>query len=175
MLFSTVALFATSLGAVSANPLGARDAVPEVIPGPGLPSLESLGLTSAELHAMGLPDIPKDEMHILFDAKCGPSEGAYGPIGDSIACYNYLRSLGTTLCGVRGPGWPVVEMCRSGNAHVIAQTLTGNNEASYCSDVAQGLLWVFDHCTRNDRQDVAGFNSPNGNGNFVVGVTNIRY
>lgn len=27
--------------------------VPEVIPGPGLPSLESLNLTSQDLHAMG--------------------------------------------------------------------------------------------------------------------------
>jgi hypothetical protein len=44
------------LRAVSATPLMARDDVPEVIPGPGLPSLESLGVTSAELHAMGLPD-----------------------------------------------------------------------------------------------------------------------
>ncbi|KAH8722345.1 hypothetical protein GQ44DRAFT_711937 [Phaeosphaeriaceae sp. PMI808] len=175
MLFSTVVLAVASLGAVSATPLGARDAVPEVIPGPGLPSLESLNLTSADLYAMALPEKSKDEMSVLFDARCGPSEATYAPVNDGIACYNYLRSLGTTRCGVRGPGIPVTEMCRSGRAHVIAQSLTQRDESSYCSDVAQGLLWVFDHCTRNNRGDVAGFNSPNGNGNFFAGVTNINW
>jgi hypothetical protein len=46
----------TVLGAISATPLMARDDLLEVIPGPGLPSLESLGVTSAELYAMGLPE-----------------------------------------------------------------------------------------------------------------------
>ena len=41
-------------------------------------------------------------------------------------------------------------------------------------DVAIGLLWVIDHCTRSD-QSVAGFAAPNGNGNFFVGGTNINW
>lgn len=36
---------------------GAAIAQPEVVPGPGLPSLEQLGLTSAELYSLGKPNI----------------------------------------------------------------------------------------------------------------------
>jgi hypothetical protein len=43
-----------SLGAASAIP-DTEKVYPEVIPGPGLPSLASLGLTSAQLHTMPLP------------------------------------------------------------------------------------------------------------------------
>lgn len=42
--------------AAAAPALEARNSVPEVIPGPGLPSLESLGLTSEMLYAMGVPE-----------------------------------------------------------------------------------------------------------------------
>jgi hypothetical protein len=40
------------------------------------------------------------------------------------------------------------------------------------SDVARGLLWVLDNCTRNSKKDVAGFNAAYGNGNLIVGGTN---
>jgi hypothetical protein len=42
----------------SASPLSTQLGVPEVIPGPGLPSLASLNVTSEDLHAMGLAAIP---------------------------------------------------------------------------------------------------------------------
>jgi hypothetical protein len=58
-LISTLLFVVASLHAVAATPLAIRDDVPEVIPGPGLPSLESLGLTSADLYAMGMPQIRK--------------------------------------------------------------------------------------------------------------------
>ncbi|KAH6720684.1 hypothetical protein BKA61DRAFT_570334 [Leptodontidium sp. MPI-SDFR-AT-0119] len=50
--------------------------VDEVVPGPGLPSLASLNITSAELFAM--PDPP------------------------AVACYNYLNNFGTTACAANG-------------------------------------------------------------------------
>jgi hypothetical protein len=54
---SALFLAVAALQAVSAGPLNARVAeVQEVIPGPGLPSLESLGLTSAELYSLPLPE-----------------------------------------------------------------------------------------------------------------------
>ncbi|KAF1846668.1 uncharacterized protein K460DRAFT_417705 [Cucurbitaria berberidis CBS 394.84] len=161
-----------SLQAVSATPIvEAREKYPDVIPGPGLPSLESLGLTTAKLYEMPRPEPP--EMTAMFDPRCGPSEAAYTSVGGVIACYQYLRNLGTTRCGVPGSG-RVTEFCRSGDAHASGQSLTGRDESSYCSDVAIGLLWVIDHCTRAD-QSVAGFAAPNGNGNFFVGGTNIRW
>lgn len=52
--FAAILLAVASLQAASAGPLVGRDEVFEVIPGEGLPSLESLNLTSAELYAMPL-------------------------------------------------------------------------------------------------------------------------
>lgn len=71
-----------------------------------------------------------DEMSILFDPRCGPDEPAYTNVNGVIACYQYLRNLGTTRCGVPGSG-RVTEFCRSGDAHAIGQTLTGRDESSY--------------------------------------------
>jgi hypothetical protein len=52
----SILLFAiTSLQAASATPVDTRADVPEVVPGTGMPSLESLGLTSKDLYAMGKP------------------------------------------------------------------------------------------------------------------------
>jgi hypothetical protein len=41
-------------------------------------------------------------------------------------------------------------------------------------DVALGARHVIDGCTRPD-MSVAGFAAPNGNGNLVVGGTNVKY
>ncbi|CAO2654827.1 Nn.00g115600.m01.CDS01 [Neocucurbitaria sp. VM-36] len=169
---SSLLLSLASLQAVSASPiLEVREDYPEVIPGEGLPSLESLGLTTAQLYEMPRPE--PAEMSVMFDPRCGPSDAAYTNVNSVIACYHNLKNLGTTRCGVPGSG-KVTEFCRSGDAHAIGQSLTGRDESSYCSDVAIGLLWVVDHCTRPD-QSVAGFAAPNGNGNFFVGGRNIRW
>lgn len=64
-----------------------------------------------------------------FDSRCGPADAAYTNVNGIIACYNYLKGLGTTRCGVGGNG--VTEFCRSGDAHAIGQSLTGHDESSY--------------------------------------------
>jgi len=141
----------------SANPLpGTTQQVPEVIPGDGLPSLESLGLTSAKLYAMGNPSAqtPKIPFHTLFQAGCGPSDAAYAPVNDIIACFHYLDALGTTACGVPA-NYGVIQMCRAGQGQILGQSVTGNAESSYCRDVASGILWVINSCTR-PQQDCAG-------------------
>ena len=53
-LLAALSMFATAVVTVPA----ATSSIPEVIPGLGLPSLESLGLTSADLYAMGPPLAP---------------------------------------------------------------------------------------------------------------------
>lgn len=46
-----------ALQSVAASPIvDARDEYPEVIPGEGLPSLESLSVISAQLYEIGLPE-----------------------------------------------------------------------------------------------------------------------
>ena len=53
-LLAVLSMFATAVVAVPV----ATSSIPEVIPGPGLPSLESLGRTLANLYAMGPPLAP---------------------------------------------------------------------------------------------------------------------
>ncbi|KAF3046335.1 hypothetical protein E8E12_002447 [Didymella heteroderae] len=54
-----------------------RSALPEVIPGPGLPSLESLGLNSTYLYSLGKPENLNDgEMTIMADSTCGTNYGS---------------------------------------------------------------------------------------------------
>ncbi|KAH5641999.1 hypothetical protein HBI23_198150 [Parastagonospora nodorum] len=56
MYFSSIATSMLLATAVSASPLlEQRKAHPEVIPGPGLPSLASLGLTTAQLYETPVP------------------------------------------------------------------------------------------------------------------------
>ena len=50
-LLAALSMFTTAVVAVPV----ATSSIPEVIPGLGLPSLESLGLTLADLYAMGPP------------------------------------------------------------------------------------------------------------------------
>ncbi|KAF2018120.1 hypothetical protein BU24DRAFT_461090 [Aaosphaeria arxii CBS 175.79] len=141
---------------------------PDVIPGPGLPSLEDLNLTSAELYTMPLSQLPNDEMSVMLTPGCGPGN-AYTNVTGLIACFNYLNSLGGTRCVVGASG--KTEFCHADSSRALGESVTGRSESSACSDVAFGLLWVIDHCTRPD-QSCAGFQAPRGNGN--INVTGVR-
>ncbi|KAL2192583.1 hypothetical protein P885DRAFT_82042 [Corynascus similis CBS 632.67] len=152
--------------------MAAPKVYPVVIPGPGLPSLAELNLTSAQLYEMGVPEELSARGELLgkrFEGLCGPAEAAYTNVNGLIACFNYLRNLGTQSC-VAGEN---TVMCTAGDAHVYGSALTGT-ASSYCSDVALGLLWVIDHCTRPD-QSCAGAQAANGNGDLIVGGYNIRW
>ncbi|KAK3299464.1 uncharacterized protein B0H64DRAFT_100563 [Chaetomium fimeti] len=144
----------------------AAEVFPEVIPGPGLPSLADLGLTSAQLYKMPTPKqlaARLDPLNKRFDAKCGPAENAYTNVNDIIACYHYLNNLGTTMC-VGSSANNV--FCTAGLAHVTGSTPFGPTQ-SYCRDVAAGVLWAIDSCTRPD-QSCAGSASAYGNGNLII-------
>ncbi|KAL2193686.1 hypothetical protein P885DRAFT_63679 [Corynascus similis CBS 632.67] len=152
--------------------MAAPKVYPEVIPGPGLPSLAQLNLTSSQLYEMDLPKELSARGEFLdkrFEGICGPDEPAYTNVNDIIACYHYLRNLGTQSCVAREN----TLMCTAGQAKVYGYALTGT-AASYCSDVAIGLLWVIDHCTRPD-QSCAGAQAANGNGDLIVGGYNINW
>ncbi|KAH7368188.1 hypothetical protein B0T11DRAFT_326390 [Plectosphaerella cucumerina] len=99
------------------------DSIPDdflVTPGPGMPSLESLGLTSADLlsknflekhfslTAAGQADsdiTPRDNVNVLEKRQtdgswCRPMNENYGNGRGTIACRNYLATLDRALCGV---------------------------------------------------------------------------
>ncbi|KIM21874.1 hypothetical protein M408DRAFT_299648 [Serendipita vermifera MAFF 305830] len=118
---------------------------PEVIPGEGLPSLASLGLTSKGLYE----DIGVSEKRSLlsrYDRICYDNGCGRVPRGDAQACINYLRNLGTQACTVPGSG-QTVTMCRAGQAIIYGYNPTGHSVSSYCSDVALGGQHVIDGCT----------------------------
>ncbi|KAL6703961.1 hypothetical protein ACN47E_008899 [Coniothyrium glycines] len=150
--------------ATAAPTLETRTSLPEVIPGPGLPSLESLGLTSEALYAMGKPESSPlgDDMSTMVEPRCGDS---YGEVNAAIACYNYLRNLGQTPCTV-GQGLRSQIMCRAGNIRIEG---FGIGQSSWCEHVAHAVLWTIDHCTRNG-YDTAGYEAAYGNGNLLIGT-----
>jgi hypothetical protein len=106
---------------------------PEVVPGPGLPTLAELNITSAQLYEMGPPVL---KAHVLagmataYQPTCGPSDAAYANEDDIIACFHYLDSLGTTRC-VATRGMEGNRMCKAGGAQVVGLSLA-NTQSSSC-------------------------------------------
>ncbi|OBT61319.1 hypothetical protein VE03_09526 [Pseudogymnoascus sp. 23342-1-I1] len=148
---------------------------PKVIPGPGLPSLKELGITSEDLYKMGRPDssVKTPSIQARFEPKCGPSDNAYVNVNGIIACYNYLKNVGDRNCATPS-GLGVAHFCYSGEAEVSGQSYDQKSYSSKCHDVADAVLWSVDHCTRAD-QLVAGFQAATGNGNLIVGSTSKQY
>lgn len=61
-----------------------------------------------------LPAVKDGEMTIMADSTCGTN---YGSVGNAIACYNYLNSLGERQCGVPDSQRSIV-MCTAGDIRV---------------------------------------------------------
>ena len=111
----------------------AESVYPEVIPGPGLPTLAELGLTSAELYQMK----PKPGMNTIDPSACSerltdhsgpePLVAGFQPtcgiedraaVNDVIACFNYLTSVGNNAC-VIPRGKSQSSFCTSGSAEIV--------------------------------------------------------
>ncbi|CEJ82905.1 hypothetical protein VHEMI02946 [[Torrubiella] hemipterigena] len=149
---------------------------PEVVPGPSLPSLEEVGLTSAQLYQMGRPkslsSASTPPSAAAAHTGCGPTDSAYANVNDVIACYHYLNNLGDQACHVPGDFHTVI-FCVAGGAAIGGQGLRGDTDHS-CREVAAAALWAVDHCTRSD-QSVAGFQSVAGDDDVVVVDANRVY
>ncbi|KAF7137034.1 hypothetical protein CNMCM5793_006838 [Aspergillus hiratsukae] len=153
----------------------------EVVPGPGLPSLESLGLTSAELRdpdflsKNGLEDNLIEDLELeaaMFPPQCQPRYFVPAPIAQARSCRNYLKKLGTKPCKVTGPGNPTTAQtvfCRAGVTQIYGHAAPGTS--SYCKHVAIGATWTIDNCAKNGR--VAGLAAAYGNGDLQVAVQKI--
>ncbi|KAF9223912.1 hypothetical protein BS17DRAFT_767105 [Gyrodon lividus] len=167
---SFAALLCALTSAVSAVPATTPD-YPEVIPGPGLPSLVSLGLTSADLHAMGPPPSLTErtagaeldpELKKRYTNIC--QTYSMGGVDNVIACFNYLNSIGNNACGVNGEN---VVFCTAGDAGVGGSNISGGPSASSaCRDVATGVQWVFTYC--NVGGEVGGSAAAYGNGDLIL-------
>ncbi|CAN8101007.1 unnamed protein product [Discula destructiva] len=140
-----------------------------ITPAPGLPSVESLGLTMEDLND---PDFMAKNG---LNRRVAVRETDFTPICDNgnpqdtvagaQACMNYLAALGTTACVVSGYN---VVFCRaSDGSDVGGSNISGGSSASsYCSDVAIGGQWVINNCQVNGY--VEGSQAANGNGNLIV-------
>ncbi|AEO64288.1 uncharacterized protein THITE_2126654 [Thermothielavioides terrestris NRRL 8126] len=155
--------------------LAAPTVYPEVIPGPGLPTLAELNLTTAQLYELGRPNTTALLRHGVtlsprWEGRCGPEDGAYAKVDDVIACFHYLLSLDTRPC--RSIHYPNNNrLCQAGGAQIFVFT---TNIKHADSDVARGALWVIDHCTRPDMTS-AGWQAAYGNGFLIVNVANLGW
>ncbi|KAH8106140.1 hypothetical protein BXZ70DRAFT_1004419 [Cristinia sonorae] len=152
-------------GRVSCTPTS----FPEVIPGPGLPSLESLGLTSADLYSgTSVASLDaRDELSSEFTRVCNDNGCGRVPRADAQACVNFLRNLGTTACVV---GQTSTVMCTAGRAVVTGTNLSGQSSvSSFCQDVATGAQNVVTFCADSNGL-VAGADAAFGNGNLIVSI-----
>ncbi|KAH6683353.1 hypothetical protein B0J14DRAFT_632943 [Halenospora varia] len=139
---------------------------PEVYPGPGLPSLASLGLTSKDLHTMK----PKlNGRAVQFDGRCQTFSTAN--VNDAMACYNFLNSIGSSSCGTNTAN---IIMCSTGTVQVSgANLLPGTSQTASCANCAVGALWSIQNC--NNGGQVGGQAPAFGNGNLIMGVQNFNW
>ncbi|TFK68300.1 hypothetical protein BDN72DRAFT_960370 [Pluteus cervinus] len=147
---------------------------PEVVPGPGLPSLKELGLTSEQLYKMTptLDDRGVSPRSAQLDGSCSPWSTGY--IDYVVACYNYLQSVAGYLCVIPGGKFATITYCSAGDAKITLQNLADRTDnGSPCGNVAWGVQWSFTSCISNGR--VGGFAPAYGNGDMAVGTVNINY
>ncbi|KAH6713543.1 hypothetical protein BKA61DRAFT_674160 [Leptodontidium sp. MPI-SDFR-AT-0119] len=171
---SILMAFTTLIISTTALPTETTTFYPEVIPGPGMPSLAELGLTSEQLYTT-TPNLPfGNSFTTLYNGECRHCPDALANVDSVIACFNYLMSLGTSGCGV--DRYNGKRFCTSGNAKVDGLNYTpgqANPTKSYCSDVALAVQWIFNHC--NSGGQVRGSQAANGNGELVIRAQHVNY
>ncbi|KAJ7271857.1 hypothetical protein C8J57DRAFT_1716049 [Mycena rebaudengoi] len=149
--------------------LPTADDYPEVIPGPGLPSLASLNLTSAELYQrVPSPDIANG-LERRFDLLC--NQVPQCTLSDATACFNFLNALGHQACTVPDPFLANIKFCTAGGCNWYGSNFKpgGGHVSSFC-DVATGGATVLFACGQVNGL-VSGSNAANGNGDLVVTVS----
>ncbi|KAJ6520980.1 hypothetical protein DFH09DRAFT_1193361 [Mycena vulgaris] len=144
----------------------AVEVFPEVIPGPGLPSLASLGLTSADLYKRVPTSEEVSTLEARFDLLCGEVEPPCA-VADAVACFNFLNASGTTACTAKGEN---ITFCTAGSCKWVGSNISGGPSASsFCRDVAAGGNAVINTCQGNGVVD--GANAAIENGNLIVTIS----
>ena len=164
-----------------------------VVPGPGMPSLADLNLTTAELYDMpmlklgmcplcltlvsstadqfppAIRDVDIKNMKInSMKPRCFDGPGVATSTDELRACYNYLKALPPTqICPLTAG--ENTEYVQNGNSHVIG---LGNvfmkTTSSLCSDVAAAVLAVIEQCPSRFAGMAAGEREVTGNPEFLV-------
>jgi len=140
-------------------------------PGPGLPSLQSLNLTWAQLIDRRPPVAATDDDAGLASRDVEKRWVSYctynDPINwsDSEHCWSYLYGLGSTVCGVNNGG----VFCRSGAVSWLGITEDQGYHTTSCRDISDSGRWVLDYCWSNS-QRVEGAHSAWANNMIYVVV-----
>jgi hypothetical protein len=146
----------------------------EFIPGPGMPSLESLGLTVADLFnktwvdslfkdtpnpfapnaatARALPATNNNNgqpgsVSRRWDDICDRDGRDYGTVNAVRACAAYLWALNAQWCEAGNTAVEMVRM-REGNyeTYVHGISVRPGSSRSFCRDCSAGVYWVADSC-----------------------------
>ncbi|KAK0639630.1 hypothetical protein B0T16DRAFT_395325 [Cercophora newfieldiana] len=189
MLFSRFLAISTCLG-------GLANAVDiQLVPGPGLPTLESQNITAEDLSSwtLGNMSAPKlktrdcDNERFFQGDTCGTSgqmksvenEVLWGAgLRSAWACYVYLNALRQNVCKLEGHAFFCMAKYDQGDYDAVVKGWTSKNatkspETSYCGDVGQGLKWILQNCQGeegegNTTKTSIGRASSNGNGELYV-------
>ncbi|KFY34439.1 hypothetical protein V494_06774 [Pseudogymnoascus sp. VKM F-4513 (FW-928)] len=170
-----------ALLAVGASAAAAPAPVDELIPGPGMPSLESLGLTRKDLVEMGRVKIPESyNAHRTRSALLSGKRAEIAsiptcednyklPKAGAQVCINYIKALGSKSCAVSG-GF-VQQMCFDNGAAIMGANIKNlPSVASACSDVAIAAQWVYDNCGIDGTDMNAGAHFAQGNGDLLISI-----
>lgn len=171
---SALILLPVIAGLSCASPAPSTDGIAQVIPGDGMPSLESLNLTSADLNDPNFLAnfyLPDESDTVAVSDAAGNCHVAmrYGSTKGAKACKNYLIAAGTKECATHrhsaGDLYSAVFCTADGTA---VSGVSTHKASSYCRDVATGVEWVIKKCAEFGK--VRGQQAAGGNGNLIVGV-----
>jgi len=144
----------------------------EVIPGPGMPTLAELGITSADLFKDNFEPIqvPKSTSTRLFKRQAACQSTYQASRGNAIACRNYLIQTGSaTDCST---GESTLVLCTAGDAEIVGWNYYRNpgGVTTSCSDAAVAASWVIDNCSTCTSDDclVEGQQAGTANPQFVA-------
>ncbi|EJP69087.1 hypothetical protein HC256_001067 [Beauveria bassiana] len=143
---------------------------PEIVPGPGLPSLASLGLTSEQLYKMESVSPSKVNKRASFAPNyvpfCESDQRAHTHVDGLRMCYTYLSYIGARDCTVPS-GFRKALYCNAGDAHINGLSINGRSQTSSCASVAGALGWILDNCKLPNNQ-IAGSQAVSGNADIIV-------
>jgi hypothetical protein len=195
MLLHSMAIVAMTLAHfshfVSGSPLLVSVGIRPV---PGMPSLESLGLTAvglfeeavrrvthsslesaieaANLESLNAPSVPKIQAGGL---KCYENLALFHRVR-AAACAAYLESLNNTPCEVRNQCTLMVQSFVARESAIVSGfAISAKSTSSYCRHVGRTVREILDACNLDGSRASFGTNAAYGNGNFrveVVGAEN---
>lgn len=175
MVVSLAAALSTDSAAPTLDPSSIT-----ITPGPGMPSLESLNLTVADLLSTAADFLNSDSRlvdrslqtrRVICNLSSGSNDNYLAPMASALACQLYLIQLNTHNCEAHTAS-SFCSISVAGSAtEVWGSTAVNGYASSYCRDVAYAVGQVRGQCvvhTISGKEVVRGSEFARGNGNLLV-------